>query len=312
MVILIAGGAGFIGSNLCRKLIYEGNKVICLDNLYTGNIQNINDLLSNSNFVFMLHDITYPINIETNINQIYHLACPASPPKYRQNPLYTSKVNFMGTWNLLDLAVRKKAKILLASSSEVYGEPEISPQSENYRGNVNTIGERSCYDEGKRISETLFMDFHKTYNIDISIVRIFNTYGPYMDKNDGRVVTNFINQMLNDNDITVYGDGTQTRSFCYIDDLLEGIVNLMNISYIYPVNIGNDNELTINDIVAILKYIMKPNSKIIYKKLPEDDPTNRKPDISLAKELLNWEPVVNIEEGFLKTIKYFSQEKLVK
>ena len=218
----------------------------------------------------------------------------------------------MGTWNLLDLAVRKKAKILLASTSEVYGEPEISPQSENYRGNVNTIGERSCYDEGKRISETLFMDFHKTYNIDISIVRIFNTYGPYMDKNDGRVVTNFINQMLNDNDITVYGDGTQTRSFCYIDDLLEGIVNLMNISYIYPVNIGNDNELTINDIVAILKYIMKPNSKIIYKKLPEDDPTNRKPDISLAKELLNWEPVVNIEEGFLKTIKYFSQEKLVK
>ena len=283
-----------------------------MDNLYTGSISNVDDLLQYSKFKFILHDITYPLNITDHIDQIYHLACPASPPKYQKNPLYTSKVTFIGTWNLLDFAVHKRAKILLASTSEVYGEPEVSPQPEYYRGNVNTLGIRSCYDEGKRISETLFMDFHRTYNLEISIVRIFNTYGPYMDKNDGRVVTNFINQMLDDKDITIYGDGNQTRSFCYIDDLLEGIIKLMNISYIYPVNIGNDTELTIKEIVDILKEMIKPNSKIIYKQLPEDDPTNRKPDISLAKELLNWKPTVNVEQGFLRTIMYFSEQKLTK
>jgi UDP-glucuronate decarboxylase len=306
MNILIAGGAGFIGSNLCKKLLHEGHNVTCIDSLMTGSISNLNECLNNKNFSFILHDITYPIMIDYNIDQIYHLACPASPPKYQKDPLFTSKINFIGTWNLLEFAVKKQAKILLASTSEVYGDPEITPQNESYRGNVNTIGIRSCYDEGKRIAETLFMDFHRTYNIDISIVRIFNTYGPYMDKNDGRVVSNFINQMLSGDNITIYGDGSQTRSFCYIDDLLEGIVKLMNTNYIYPVNIGNNNEITIKELCFILKELIHTESEIVFKPLPNDDPTQRCPDLTTSNNILSWSPIVDLKTGLLKTIQYFS------
>ena len=304
--ILIAGGCGFIGSNMCIRLLKEGNRVICLDNLFTGKMNNIESLLNDKNFTFINHDITTPIIIEENIDEIYHFACPASPPKYQIDPIYTCKVNFIGTMNLLELAKKNNCKILLSSTSEVYGEPELSPQKENYRGNVNTIGIRSCYDEGKRISETLMMDYHRQYNIDIRIVRIFNTYGPNMDKYDGRVITNFIRQILKNEDITLYGEGNQTRSFCYIDDQIEGLIRLMNSNYNYPINIGNPNELTVKQLaLTLIKLInTESKSKIIYLPLPSDDPTNRKPDISLAKEILNWEPKINLEEGLIKTIKY--------
>jgi UDP-glucuronate decarboxylase len=310
--ILITGGAGFIGSNLCERLLAEGNQIICIDNLYTGSIENIKKFLDNSRFKFIKHDIIYPIKIDGDIHQIYNLACPASPPKYQKDSIYTLKVNFQGILNLLELAKEKNATILQSSTSEIYGEPEISPQHEKYRGNVNTIGIRSCYDEGKRVAETLMMDFHKQYNVDIRIARIFNTYGPNMDKNDGRVVSNFINQVLNNKNITLYGNGEQTRSFCYIDDQIDGLIKLMNSSYVYPVNIGNPHEITVKDLANIITRLIKTktdkttNSKIIYEKLPSDDPTNRKPDITLARDILKWEPKYHLETGILKTIEYFN------
>jgi UDP-glucuronate decarboxylase len=302
---LIAGGAGFIGSNLCEKLINDNHKIICVDNLLTGSIENIKHLLNNPNFTFINHDIIELLKIDDNIDEIYNLACPASPPKYQINPIYTLKINFLGVLNLLELAKLKNAKFLQSSTSEIYGEPEITPQHENYRGNVNTVGIRSCYDEGKRVAETLVMDYHNQYNVDTRIVRIFNTYGPKMDKNDGRVVSNFINQALNNHDITLYGDGEQTRSFCYIDDQIDGLIKLMNSDYIYPINIGNPYELNVKELANIILNLTKSNSKLIYKELPLDDPTNRKPDITKAKNILNWEPQYDLEKGLIKTIEYF-------
>tara|TARA_B100000282_G_C31735689_1_gene493309 strand:- start:1297 stop:2226 length:930 start_codon:yes stop_codon:yes gene_type:complete len=302
--ILVVGGCGFIGSNLCKHLIKLNYKVICLDNFHTGNINNIGELLSHDRFCLIDHDIIKPIFIEQSIDEIYHLACPASPPKYQEDPIYTSKINFIGTLNLLGLAKNKNAKILLSSTSEIYGEPNITPQPEHYRGNVNTIGIRSCYDEGKRIAETLMMDYHKVHNIDIRIARIFNTYGPFMDKHDGRVVTNFIKQMLSGEDITIYGDGSQTRSFCYIDDQIDGLIKLMNSNYHYPINIGNPNEITIKYLLNILHEMIDTKSKITYCDLPQDDPTNRCPDISNAKQILKWEPKIELKEGLKKTIEY--------
>jgi UDP-glucuronate decarboxylase len=303
--VVVTGGAGFIGSNLCERLINAGNHVICIDNLYTGCMRNINHLLDHAHFEFINHDIIEPIIIEPKIDQIYNMACPASPPKYQKDPVYTLKVNFQGVMNLLELAKSHKATLLQSSTSEIYGEPEISPQHENYRGNVNTIGIRSCYDEGKRVAETLMMDYHHKYGVDIRIVRIFNTYGPKMDKDDGRVVSNFINQALNNQDITLYGDGSQTRSFCYIDDQIDGLIKLMNSDYIYPINIGNPYELTVKELANMIIPLTKSVSNIVYKPLPLDDPTNRKPDISRAKELLNWEPKHDLEIGIKKTIEYF-------
>lgn len=302
--ILIAGGCGFIGSNLCAYLIQNNNKVICVDNFYTGNINNVNAIMNHENFTLIQHDIIEPIFIEQDIDEIYHLACPASPPKYQEDPIYTCKINFIGTMNLLGLAKEKNAKILLSSTSEVYGEPKISPQPEIYRGNVNTIGIRSCYDEGKRVAETLMMDYHKVHNIDTKIARIFNTYGPFMDKDDGRVVTNFVKQMLTNQDITIYGDGSQTRSFCYIDDQINGLVKLMQSDCNDPINIGNPNEISIRELIHVLQTKIDTSSQITYRSLPEDDPTNRRPDITKAKELLKWYPEVELEEGIKKTIEY--------
>jgi len=307
--ILIAGGAGFIGSNLCHKLIEDTNiKIICIDNLFTGKFDNIKKLMDKNNFLYINHDIINPLKIEENIDEIYHFACPASPPKYQIDPIYTLKINFIGTMNLLELAREKNAKILFSSTSEIYGEPEISPQKEDYRGNVNTIGIRSCYDEGKRIAETLMMDYHKQYNVNIRIARIFNTYGPNMDPYDGRVISNFIRQILNNEEITVYGDGSQTRSFCYIDDQLNGLIKLMNTEYNYPINIGNPNEITIKQLLTILlELIGDSKSKVIYEQLPLDDPTNRKPDITLAKQILQWEPKYDLINGLLKTIEFIKK-----
>ena len=302
--ILIAGGAGFIGSNLCQRLLNEGNRIICLDNLFTGQLKNIQQLIDHPDFVFVNKDITEHIIIQEHIDEIYHLACPASPPKYQKDPVYTLEINFIGTRNLLELARQKECKILLSSTSEVYGDPKVSPQSEDYWGNVNTIGIRSCYDEGKRIAETLMMDYHKKYHIDTRIARIFNTYGPNMDKYDGRVVTNFIRQLLEHKDVTIYGDGTQTRSFCYIEDQLDGLTKLMASDYHYPINIGNTNEITMNELTTILFTLIPSESTLIYCPLPLDDPTNRRPDITLAKEILDWTPKVDIKEGLLKTIEY--------
>lgn len=302
--VLIAGGCGFIGSNLCIRLLNENNKIICVDNLFSGKIENIKTCMNNENFTFINHNIIEPLYLDDKIDEIYHLACPASPPIYQIDPIYTLKTNFIGTLNLLELAIIKSAKILLASTSEIYGEPQVSPQPESYRGNVNTIGIRSCYDEGKRIAETLFMDYNKKYNIQTRIVRIFNTYGPNMDKYDGRVVTNFISQILNNESITLYGDGSQTRSFQYIDDLLNGIIKLMESDYIYPVNIGNPNEITVKQLASLLIEITNSESKFIYKPLPLDDPTNRNPDIRLAKQILNWEPRIELRNGLMKTIQY--------
>tara|TARA_Y100000385_G_scaffold291840_1_gene373011 strand:- start:2674 stop:3603 length:930 start_codon:yes stop_codon:yes gene_type:complete len=305
--ILIAGGCGFIGSNLCIRLLNDNNKVICVDNLYSSKIENIKTCMDNENFTFINHNIIEPLHIDNGIDEIYHLACPASPPMYQKDPIYTLKTNFVGTMNLLELARIKSSKILLASTSEIYGEPQVSPQPETYRGNVNTIGIRSCYDEGKRIAETLFMDYHNQYNVQTRIVRIFNTYGPNMDKDDGRVVTNFINQILNNKAITLYGDGSQTRSFQYIDDLLDGITKLMDSEYIYPINIGNPNEITIKQLASILIELTLSDMKFIYKPLPLDDPTNRNPDIKLAKKILNWEPHVKLRTGLTKTIQYLKK-----
>lgn len=305
--ILISGGAGFIGSNLCHILIHT-HKVICIDNLYTGSIKNIESLLKHPNFIFINHNIIEPFTIQQKIDEIYHLACPASPKEYQKDPIFTLKTNFMGSLHILELAKAHNAKILLTSTSEIYGEPTISPQHENYRGNVNTTGIRSCYDEGKRISETLFADYARSYGLNIRIARIFNTYGPRMSKYDGRVVTNFISQMCENKDITIYGNGQQTRSFCYIDDTIYGLISLMNSDCSFPINIGNTKEITIKDLVVILQSLM-PNStsKIVYKPLPSDDPTNRRPNIELAQKYLYWKPKTKLEDGLKKTITYILQ-----
>ena len=307
MKILVTGGTGFIGNHLCRKLVNERNEVICLDNNFTGNMDNISDLIGNPLFNFIHHDIIIPILID--VDMIYHLACPASPIAYQHDSISTLKTNFIGTLNILGIAKRCKCRILLTSTSEIYGDPLINPQVEEYWGNVNMIGIRSCYDEGKRVAETLMMEYHRNHNVDIRIARIFNTYGPNMDKNDGRVVSNFINQMLDNNDITIYGDGTQTRSFCYIDDTVNGLISLMNCNTIGPINIGNPNEITINKLVDILQSIIITNSKITYKDLPSDDPHLRRPDITKANKLLNWYPQVTLETGLINTIKYFYEKK---
>ena len=306
MKILITGGTGFIGSNLCIYLINKGHTVLCLDNNFTGNLYNISSVKNHENFSYIYHDVLNPLTLDIDIDQIYHLACPASPPKYQADPIYTSKVCYIGTLNMLEFARKKNARILLTSTSEVYGEPLCSPQTEEYRGNVNTLGIRSCYDEGKRIAETLMMDFHRKYNVDTRIARIFNTYGPQMDKTDGRVISNFINQSLRHENITIYGDGSQTRSFCYITDQVNGLVKLMNSDCTSPINIGNPNELTVKQVAEKIIELSQSQSKLLYLSLPKDDPTNRKPDITKANMILNWYPHVKFEEGLLLTIDYFN------
>ena len=303
--ILITGGAGFIGSHLCKKLLNEGNYVICLDNFFTGKRRNIEHLLSNPYFELFEHDITEPLNININIDEIYNMACPASPPHYQYDPIKTMKTSVFGIINMLELAQKNNAKILQASTSEVYGDPKIHPQIESYWGNVNPIGIRSCYDEGKRCAETLIMDYHRQKNIDTKIIRIFNTYGPNMAPDDGRVVSNFIIQALKEEDITIYGDGTQTRSFCYVDDLVDGIIKMMKSDLTGPVNLGNPSERTILDFAKLILELTGSKSKIVYKPLPSDDPTKRQPDITLAKTKLNWEPKVDIKDGLRHTVEYF-------
>ncbi len=306
--ILITGGAGFIGSHLCERLLNEGNEVICLDNFFTGSKENIRHLLDNNRFELVRHDVTKEYYAE--VDQIYNMACPASPPHYQYNPIKTIKTSVLGVTNMLGLAKRCRATILQASTSEVYGNPLVHPQTEDYWGNVNPIGIRSCYDEGKRCAETLMMDYHRQNNVDTRIIRIFNTYGPNMDPNDGRVVSNFIVQALQNKDITMYGDGTQTRSFCYVSDLVDGIVKMMNNEqkFIGPVNLGNPSERTVYDLAELIIKLTNSNSKIKFAPLPQDDPLQRKPDISLAKKELCWEPKVDIEEGLLKTIEYFAKK----
>ena len=304
MRILVTGGAGFIGSHLCDRLIENGNDVICVDNFFTGTKDNILHLISNPRFELIRHDITQSILLE--VDQIYHFACPASPVHYQYNPVKTIKTSVMGTINMLGLAKRVKARILLASTSEVYGDPDVHPQVESYWGNVNPIGIRSCYDEGKRVAETLMMDYHRQNGVDIKIVRIFNTYGPRMALDDGRVVSNFIIQALKGENLTVYGDGKQTRSFQYIDDLVSGVIKMMNKDdFIGPVNMGNPNEFTMLELAEEVLKLTNSNSQIVYEHLPEDDPTQRKPAIELANNKLGWEPAIQLKEGLQKTIKYF-------
>ena len=307
MRILVTGGAGFLGSHLCDRLVKDGNEVICLDNLFTGRKSNIAHLFTNPNFEFVRHDVIDPFKYE--VEQIYNLACPASPPHYQYNPIKTTKTSVMGAINCLGLAKRVKARVFQASTSEVYGDPAVNPQPESYWGHVNPIGRRSCYDEGKRVAETLFFDYHRENKVDIRIVRIFNTYGPRMHPNDGRVVSNFIVQALKGDDITIYGDGTQTRSFCYVDDLIEGFVRLMNqTKSVGPVNIGNPGEFTMLQLAELTLKMIGGKSKIVYQALPEDDPKQRRHDITLAKSLLNWEPTVKLEDGLKRTIAYFKTE----
>lgn len=305
--ILITGGAGFIGSHLCEKLLNENCDVICLDNFFTGSKDNIRHLIGNNKFELVRHDVIKEYLAE--VDQIYNLACPASPVHYQYNPIKTVKTSVMGAINMLGLAKRCKATILQASTSEVYGDPHIHPQVEEYWGNVNPIGIRSCYDEGKRCAETLMMDYHRQNNVDIRIARIFNTYGPRMAINDGRVVSNFIVQALKNEQITIYGDGSQTRSFCYVSDLVEALVRLMNNdkNFIGPVNLGNPCEFTILEFAKLIIKLTNSNSEVIFKELPKDDPIQRKPDITKAKELLNWQPSVDIETGLKRTIEYFTQ-----
>ena len=303
--VLITGGAGFLGSHLCEKLLNQGHEVVCLDNYFTGQKQNVVHLIKNPFFELIRHDVTMPFLIE--VDEIYNLACPASPVHYQYNPIKTVKTSVMGAINMLGLAKRIRAKVLQASTSEVYGDPEIHPQTESYWGHVNPIGPRSCYDEGKRVAETLFMNYHKQNNVRIKIIRIFNTYGPKMHPNDGRVVSNFIVQALKGEDITIYGDGTQTRSFCYVDDLLEGMVRLMNSreDFTGPVNIGNPGEFTMIELAEKVLKLTGSKSKLVYMPLPADDPLQRKPDITLAKKELGWEPTIPLEEGLKRTIEYF-------
>ncbi|MFA8298601.1 MAG: UDP-glucuronic acid decarboxylase family protein [Hyphomicrobiales bacterium] len=303
--ILVTGGAGFVGSHLCERLLNEGNEVICLDNYFTGQKKNIVHLLSNPYFELIRHDVTMPFFIE--VDEIYNLACPASPIHYQYNPIKTIKTSVMGAINMLGLAKRIKAKILQASTSEVYGDPQVHPQNEAYWGHVNPIGERSCYDEGKRCAETLFYDYHKQNDVRIKIIRIFNTYGPRMHPNDGRVVSNFIMQALQNKDITIYGKGDQTRSFQYVDDLVEGMIRMMNTTddYIGPINIGNPNEFSILELAEKVIKQTGSKSKLVFKPLPTDDPMQRQPDITKAKQKLNWEPHIQLEQGLDKTIEYF-------
>lgn len=303
--ILVTGGVGFIGSHLCKRLLNEGNEVICLDNFFTGSEENIKDIKNNKNFKLVKHDITEEYSAE--VDQIYNLACPASPPHYQFDAIKTTKTSVLGIINMLELAKKCNATILQASTSEVYGDPKVHPQVETYWGNVNPIGVRSCYDEGKRCAETLMMDYHRQYNVNTRIIRIFNTYGPNMDINDGRVVSNFIVQALKGEDITIYGDGKQTRSFCYVDDLVEGMVRMMNNpqGFIGPVNLGNPSERTILDFANIIIEMTGSKSKIIHKELPSDDPMQRQPDLTVAKRELDWQPTTDIKIGIAKTIEYF-------
>ncbi len=300
---LVTGGAGFIGSNLIQKLIDDNQEVICLDNYFTGKKINIQKWNNHSKFKFIEHDVTQPISLE--VDRIWHLACPASPVHYQFNPIKTAKTSFLGTYNMLGLAKKVGARLLMASTSEVYGNPEIHPQPESYNGSVNTTGIRSCYDEGKRISETLCSDYHRVHNVEVRIARIFNTYGPNMLEKDGRVVSNFVVQALKGNQLTIYGDGNQTRSFCYVDDLIDGLYKLMNSSYVKPINLGNPSEFKILELANLV--ISKVNPKLNYKflPLPEDDPLQRKPVIKKAKNLLDWEPKIDLNEGLGKTIEYF-------
>ena len=304
--ILITGGAGFIGSHLCEKLLEEGNDVICLDNFFTGSKDNIRHLIGNNRFELVRHDVI--IEYLAEVDQIYNLACPASPVHYQYHPIKTTKTSVMGIINMLGLAKRCKARILQASTSEVYGDPHIHPQVESYWGNVNPIGIRSCYDEGKRCAETLMMDYYRQNNVDIRIARIFNTYGPRMAVNDGRVVSNFIVQALKNEPITVYGSGSQTRAFCYVDDMSDALIKLMNGEIIGPVNLGNPCEMTILEIAKLIIKLCKSSSEIIFKELPLDDPVQREPDITLAKEKLGWQPVTPLEDGLIKTIEYFKKK----
>ncbi len=305
--VLVTGGAGFLGSFLCERLLKEGCDVVCIDNFYTGTKRNIIHLMENPYFELIRHDITFPLYLE--VDEIYNLACPASPIHYQNDPVQTTKVNVHGSINMLGLAKRLKAKILQASTSEVYGDPTVHPQTESYWGNVNCIGIRSCYDEGKRCAETLFFDYHRQHNLSIRVVRIFNTYGPRMHPNDGRVVSNFILQALHNHDITVFGDGTQSRSFCFVDDLVDGMIRMMNApdDFSGPVNIGNPNEFSIMELAGKVIGLTGSKSKIIYQPLPEDDPLQRQPDIALAKERLGWEPKTQLEEGLKRTIEYFKE-----
>jgi len=300
---LITGGAGFLGSHLAKQLLKEGEEVICLDNLFTGCKSNIQDLFEYREFEFIRHDVTEPITLE--IDNIWHLACPASPIHYQFNPIKTTKTSFMGTYNMLGLAKRVGAKFLLASTSEVYGDPKEHPQTESYKGSVNTTGIRSCYDEGKRIAETLCSDYQRIHGVEVRIMRIFNTYGPNMRFDDGRVVSNFIVQALKNEKITLYGDGNQTRSFCYVDDLINGMILLMESNYQNPINIGNPNEFSIKQLADLVRTIINPNLKFDYEELPSDDPKQRKPCIKLAKDLLNWEPKIELKDGLIKTIDWF-------
>lgn len=308
MRILVTGGAGFIGSHLCRRLLNEGNDVICVDNLFTGSKDNISDLLLNERFEFCFQDVTEPLEF-LNIDQIYNLACPASPVHYQYNPVKTIETNIIGAINVLNLAKINNARVLQASTSEVYGDPLMHPQKEMYWGNVNPIGIRSCYDEGKRAAETLFFDYHRQFGVNIKVARIFNTYGPNMQKNDGRVVSNFIVQALEGENITIYGDGKQTRSFCYVSDQVDGLIKLMNsdVNVTGPINIGNPCELTVSEIANFIVSMTESTSQIVYQDLPADDPQKRKPDISLAKEILGWKPVVELTNGLNQTIDYFSK-----
>ena len=309
MRCLVTGGAGFLGSHLCERLLNDGHEVICLDNYFTGRLVNVDHLRDNRRFELIRHDVTEPILLE--VDRIFNLACPASPIHYQFNPVKTIKTSVMGAINMLGMAKRVKARILQASTSEVYGDPVVHPQTEDYWGNVNPIGIRSCYDEGKRVAETLFMDYHRQNNVDIRIVRIFNTYGPRMLMNDGRVVSNFIVQALKGDDITIYGDGSQTRSFCYVDDLIEGFVRMMNQDKIIgPVNIGNPGEFTMLELAKEVLDLTGSKSKIVYKPLPGDDPKMRRPNIELAKSALGWEPTIPLRQGLEKTIVYF--DKLLK
>ena len=307
MRILVTGGAGFLGSNLCDRLLGDGHEVICIDNFFTGRKSNIAHLLGNPGFELVRHDVIDPFKFE--VDQIYNLACPASPPHYQYNAIKTVKTSVMGAINCLGLAKRTKARVFQASTSEVYGDPAVHPQPESYWGNVNPIGIRSCYDEGKRVAETLFMDYHRQNQVDIRIVRIFNTYGPRMHPDDGRVVSNFIVQALKGQDITIYGDGTQTRSFCYVDDLIEGFVRLMNQNEVTgPINIGNPGEFTMLQLAEITLNLVGGKSKIVHRPLPNDDPKQRRPDITLARKILKWEPTVQLEDGLKRTIAYFKTQ----
>lgn len=304
--VLVTGGAGFLGSHLCERLIAAGNYVICMDNLFTGSKDNICQFLSNPYFEFICHDVTYPIMLE--VDQIYNLACPASPVHYQRDPIQTVKTSVLGAMHMLEIAKRTGARILQASTSEIYGNPQVHPQPENYWGSVNPIGIRSCYDEGKRLVETLFFDYHRQNGVDIRVIRIFNTYGPRMNSKDGRVVSNFITQALRDEDITVYGDGTQTRSFCYVDDLIDGMMRMMESeNFIGPVNLGNPKEVTMMELAEKVITMTGSRSMIVHKELPEDDPVQRRPVIGLAKEKLNWQPTINLEEGLKRTIAYFRE-----